>query len=158
MKKVLIVLLSLLIICGCETQEQRDIRKHQEEIDKVKQEVSTSDVPENAKKWLVDIKTEKVVTILCIKTSKKCGKMEENLDQIDNKLKYFIYLDEIEEEEKKVYKTTFELNDYTSYVPYIMISDKNKLLTTKTDITIEEINELLNDKKEENKTKEKTSK
>ena len=45
MKKVLIVLLSLLIICGCETQEQRDIRKHQEEIDKVTQEGSTSDVP-----------------------------------------------------------------------------------------------------------------
>ena len=33
-----------------------------------------------------------------------------------------------------------------------IISDSNKLLTTKTDITIEEINELLNPKSEENKT------
>ena len=157
MKKVLVVLLSLLIICGCETQEQRDIRKHQEEIDKVTQEVSSSNIPENAKKWLVDIKTEKVVTVLCITTSSKCKIMQEKFDQVNNKLKYFINLDEIEDEEKNVYKTTFELDDYTSYVPYIIISDSNKLLTTKTDITIEELNELLTPK-EENSTKTKTSK
>lgn len=157
MKKVLLVLLSLLIICGCETQEQRDIRKHKEEIEKVTQEVNSSNIPENAKKWLVNIKTEKVVTVLCLTTSNKCKKMQENFDQVNNKLKYFINLDEIEDEEKNVYKTTFELDDYTSYVPYIMISDSNKLLTTKTDITIEEINELLNPK-EENTTKIKTSK
>ena len=84
--------------------------------------------------------------------------MQENFDQVSNKLKYFINLDEIEDDEKNVYKTTFELDDYTSYVPYVMISEKNKLLTTKTDITIEELNELLNPKKEENTTKEKTSK
>ena len=158
MKKVLVVLLSLLIICGCETQEQRDIRKHQEEIAKATQEVSSSNIPENAKKWLVDVKTEKVVTVLCITTSHKCKNIQENFDQIDNKLKYFINLDEIEDDEKNVYKTTFELDDYTSYVPYVMISEKNKLLTTKTNITIEELNEILNPKKEENTTKEKTSK
>ncbi len=157
MKKVLVILLALLILCGCETQEQRDIRKHQEEIEKATQEVGSSNIPENAKKWLVDVKTEKVVTVLCITTSNKCKKIQENFDQINNKFKYFINLDEIEDDEKNVYKTTFELDDYTSYVPYVIISEKNKLLTTETDITIEDINEILNPK-EENNTKTKTSK
>ena len=49
-------------------------------------------------------------------------------------IKNIIEIDKITEEEKDIYKKTYELKDYTGYLPYIMLIEKNKLLVTKTDI------------------------
>ena len=61
--------------------------------------------------------------------------MKNNVNKIKEEIKiYYIEIDNLTEEEKEIYKTTYTLNDYTGYLPYIMLTDKDKLINTKTDI------------------------
>ena len=146
MKKYFMLVICLLMLVSCETKEEMEIRKKNEEIEKIKTELNDNNIPESTKDWLVDINTEKVVTILCLNSSNKCNKLKDEIQTIENTefKTYYINLDEITEEEKNIYKNQFEIKDYTGYVPYIIISNKNKLLFTKTDVkNFNEINDVL---------------
>ena len=135
MKKMLLTILSLGILCSCQTQEE--IKKEQElkELETIKEHVKNENIPENVKEWLIDSKTQKILTILCTKESKKCEKIKSNVDELNKEVKtYYVEIDKITEEEKDIYKKTYELKDYTGYLPYIMLIEKDKLLVTKTDI------------------------
>ena len=135
MKKMLLTILSLGILCSCQTQEE--IQKEQElkELETIKEHVKNENIPENVKEWLIDSKTQKILTILCTKESKKCEKIKSNIDELNKEVKtYYVEIDKITEEEKDIYKKTYELKDYTGYLPYIMLIEKDKLLVTKTDI------------------------
>ena len=129
MKKILLLLFSILLLFGCETKEEREQRKKDEEIQKITEELTQNETPEEAK-------ADKVVTIFCLTTSKKCESLKvvsEEIKEGENLKLYFFNLDEIKDEVKTIYKTTYELNDYTGYLPYIMIVSKNKLISTHTD-------------------------
>ena len=120
MKKFFILLTGLFLITGCQTQEEIRKQKEQEELNKIKEEVAQTEVPESTKEWLIKTKTENVLTILCITSSKKCS----------NLTTFFLNIDELTEEEKNIYKTTYELNDYTGYLPYIIVTKKDKYITS----------------------------
>ena len=145
MKKMLLTILSLGILCSCQTQEE--IQKEQElkELETIKEHVKNENIPENVKEWLIDSKTQKILTILCTKESKKCEKIKSNVDELNKEVKtYYVEIDKITEEEKDIYKKTYELKDYTGYLPYIMINEKDKLLDTKTDIyKLEDIKKII---------------
>ena len=145
MKKMLLTILSLGILCSCQTQEE--IKKEQElkELETIKEHVKNENIPENVKEWLIDSKTQKILTILCTKESKKCEKIKSNVDELNKEVKtYYVEIDKITEEEKDIYKKTYELKDYTGYLPYIMLIEKDKLLVTKTDIyKLEDIKKII---------------
>ena len=148
MKKMLLTILSLGILCSCQTQEE--IQKEQElkELETIKEHVKNENIPENVKEWLIDSKTQKILTILCTKESKKCEKIKSNIDELNKEVKtYYVEIDKITEEEKDIYKKTYELKDYTGYLPYIMLIEKDKLLVTKTDIyKLEDIKKIIKNK------------
>ena len=57
---------------------------------------------------------------------------------------YYIELDNLDENIKKHYKEYFELKDYTGYLPYILLSEKDKLLSTHHDIyKLEDLKKIL---------------
>lgn len=144
MKKLFIVLFCILLLTGCETKEERDKRLEEEQLKSIKEEVTKSEVPENAKEWLVDIKSDKVLTVLCISTSNKCTKIKENLNNIKSIKTYYFNVDEISDEEKDVYKTEFELPNYTGYLPYLILSNDDKLIDTTFDIfEVDDINKFI---------------
>lgn len=148
MKKVLIII-CLILLTGCKTQEEIKEEKRQEEINKIKEEVNNTEVPESTKEWLIKTKTENVLTILCITTSNKCNTLKNNLKDLskDNILVYYYNVDELTNEELKIYKTTYELKDYTGYLPYIILTSNDKLITTiKDTIDIETINNIIKTK------------
>lgn len=148
MKKVLIII-CLILLTGCKTQEEIKEEKRQEEINKIKEEVNNTEVPESTKDWLIKTKTENVLTILCITTSNKCNTLKNNLKDLskDNILVYYYNVDELTNEELKIYKTTYELKDYTGYLPYIILTSNDKLITTiKDTIDIETINNIIKTK------------
>lgn len=148
MKKVLIII-CLILLTGCKTQEEIKEEKRQEEINKIKEEVNNTEVPESTKDWLIKTKTENVLTILCITTSNKCNTLKNNLKDLskDNILVYYYNVDELTNEELKIYKTTYELKDYTGYLPYIILTSNDKLITTiKDTIDIEKINNIIKTK------------
>lgn len=148
MKKVLLII-CLILLTGCKTQEEIKEEKRQEEINKIKEEVNNTEVPESTKDWLIKTKTENVLTILCITTSNKCNTLKNNLKDLskDNILVYYYNVDELTNEELKIYKTTYELKDYTGYLPYIILTNNDKLITTiKDTIDIETINNIIKTK------------
>lgn len=148
MKKVLLII-CLILLTGCKTQEEIKEEKRQEEINKIKEEVNNTEVPESTKDWLIKTKTENVLTILCITTSNKCNTLKNNLKDLskDNILVYYYNVDELTNEELKIYKTTYELKDYTGYLPYIILTSNDKLITTiKDTIDIETINNIIKTK------------
>ena len=133
MKKFFILLTGLFLITGCQTQEEIRKQKEQEELNKIKEEVAQTEVPESTKEWLIKTKTENVLTILCITSSKKCSNLKTTIEEIQKEYKlttFFINIDELTEEEKNIYKTTYELNDYTGYLPYIIVTKKDKYITS----------------------------
>ena len=148
MKKVLLII-CIILLTGCKTQEEIKEEKRQEEINKIKEEVNNTEVPESTKDWLIKTKTENVLTILCITTSNKCNTLKNNLKDLskDNILVYYYNVDELTNEELKIYKTTYELKDYTGYLPYIILTNNDKLITTiKDTIDIETINNIIKTK------------
>ena len=142
MKKAVLFILLILFLTGCETQSERDERKKNEEINKITDELKEEKIPEEAQQWLIDTKMNSVVTIYCLSTSTKCKKLEEVSNNIKTKYEdiklYFYKLDEIEESLKNVYKNTYELSDYTGYLPYISIIHKENVISTHTDTLTEE--------------------
>lgn len=135
MKKVVLIT-CLLLLTSCKTQEQVKEEKKQEEINKVKEEINKIEVPESTKEWLLKTKTENVLTIICITTSSKCKNLKNNIESLNkNILTYYYNVDELTQEELKIYKETYELKDYTGYLPYIMITNKNNLIATIKDTT-----------------------
>lgn len=136
MKKLFILVLFILLLTGCKTQEDIQKEKKEEEINKISEELDKEEVPTEAKEWLINIKTEDVLTVFCISTSKKCATLKEDINSIKKEYKlltYYFEFDKIDENVRKVYKETFKLNDYTGYLPYIIISSKNTLIKTHTD-------------------------
>lgn len=135
MKKVIILLCLFFLVVGCETKEERDEKKKQEEIKKVTEKLDKQELSEEAKKWLLSTKTEKVITIFCVSTSKKCEEIKAIVDEVQTKYKnitYYYNLDEIDEETKKTLKETYKIDDYASYTPYLFVTIKDKLINTHT--------------------------
>ena len=145
MKKILLIILSLGILCSCQTQEEIKKEIELKKIEDIKENVKNENIPENTKEWIIDTKTRKTLTILCTIESKKCEKIKNNVNKLNEEIKtHYIEIDKISNEEKDIYKKTYELKDYTGYLPYIMLIEKDKLLVTKTDIyKLEDIEKII---------------
>lgn len=143
MKRVVFILFFILLITGCQTQEEIKQKKLEEEINKINNELSKNEIPKETREWIVNSKTSKTATVFCISTSKKCAKLKDEIESIDKEIKnnvYYIELDTIDEDSTNVYKTTFELIDYTSYLPYVSFVNKGEFELYKSDnININEI-------------------
>jgi len=154
MKKILLLITCVfLITTGCQTQEEREQEKEKQRIDNITEEVKkNTEIPEEAKNWMIDNKSKKVLTILCIKTSNRCLKLKEDIKDLDKTIKvYYIELDDLEEDVKNIYKTTYDLDDYTGYLPYVYLVDNNKLINKNANVkSIDDLKEMI--------TNEKTSK
>ncbi len=154
MKKILLLITCVfLITTGCQTQEEREQEKEKQRIDNITEEVKkNTEIPEEAKNWMIDNKSKKVLTILCIKTSNRCLKLKEDIKDLDKTIKvYYIELDDLEEDVKNIYKTTYDLGDYTGYLPYVYLVDNNKLINKNANVkSIDDLKEMI--------TNEKTSK
>ena len=154
MKKILFLITCVfLITTGCQTQEEREQEKEKQRIDNITEEVKkNTEIPEEAKNWMIDNKSKKVLTILCIKTSNRCLKLKEDIKDLDKTIKvYYIELDDLEEDVKNIYKTTYDLDDYTGYLPYVYLVDNNKLINKNANVkSIDDLKEMI--------TNEKTSK
>ena len=136
MKKILLLTIIFFFITGCKTQEDIEKEKKEEEISKIKEELQNEDIPQETEDWLIKVKTENVVTVLCITTSKKCENFSKIVTEVTEKYKinsYVINLDNYEDTIKNIYKSEFKLTDYTGYLPYIIISKNDTLLQTHTD-------------------------
>lgn len=130
-------LLVIMFLTGCETQEERNNRIKNENINMIQNEYIDVDISDNVKDWIVESKIENVITILCLSTSNKCSEIKSNYEDI--KKEYiinieYVELDKINDADKNVYKSTYKIDDYASYVPYIFIVNKGKLISTKNDI------------------------
>ncbi len=135
MKKMLLIIMSISILCSCQTQEELKKAKELDNKNEIKENLDKKNIPETTKEWIIDSKTEKTLTIICTDKSKKCKEIKNNLKELEKEIKtYYIEIDNITKEEKEIYKTTYELNNYTGYLPYIMLIDNDKLLDTKTDV------------------------
>ena len=135
MKKMLLIIMSISILCSCQTQEELKKKKELDNKNEIKENLDKKNIPETTKEWIIDSKTEKTLTIICTDKSKKCKEIKNNLKELEKEIKtYYIEIDNITKEEKEIYKTTYELNNYTGYLPYIMLIDNDKLLDTKTDV------------------------
>ena len=154
MKKILLLITCVfLITTGCQTQEEREQEKEKQRIDNITEEVKkNTEIPEEAKNWMIDNKSKKVLTILCIKTSNRCLKLKEDIKDLDKTIKvYYIEFDDLEEDVKNIYKTTYDLDDYTGYLPYVYLVDNNKLINKNANVkSIDDLKEMI--------TNEKTSK
>ncbi len=133
MKKILLGSLILLLLCSCDNNKNTEIKN--QTLENTTNEIDNMNVSEELKAWLNDIKTNKVLTIFCISTSKRCEKIKGSIDEITNVNKYIIMLDQLNDEEKSIYKSKFDIKDYTGYVPYLILSDKDKLINTKKNIS-----------------------
>ena len=150
MKKLIFCIASILLLVSCQTEEEIREQKKQEEINKITEEIEKEQISDEAKKWLIDTKTKNMATIFCMATSKKCNNLKNYIDSLIEEYNitiYFYNLDEIDESTKETIKTTYELNDYANYTPYIFITENNKLLDTKTDFTNDELLKLLKETK-----------
>ncbi len=145
-KKLLILTVIILLLSACKTQEEIEEEKEKQRIDEITKEVEkNTEVSEDAKKWLIDNKATKVLTIFCMKTSSRCNKLKEDVKEYENKLKiYYIEMDETDDSTKEIYKTTYELKEYTGYLPYAILVDNNRLIDYLNKISdIKDIKELL---------------
>ena len=142
MKKKLLILTLLFFLVGCQTQEEREMEKEKQRVEDITKEVEkNTEIPEEAKNWLIDNKSKTVLTILCLKTSNRCNEIKKGLSEYEKKVKiYYIELDDLEENVKDIYKTTYELNNYTGYLPYVYLVNNNKLITTNQ--SIKDINDI----------------
>ncbi len=154
MKKILLLITcAFLITTGCQTQEEREQEKEKQRIDNITEEVKkNTEIPEEAKTWMIDNKSKKVLTILCIKTSNRCLKLKEDIKDLDKNVKvYYIELDDLEDDVKNIYKETYNLDNYTGYLPYVYLVDNNKLISKNANVkNIDDLKEMI--------TNEKTSK
>ncbi len=154
MKKILLLITCVfLITTGCQTQEEREQEKEKQRIDNITEEVKkNTEIPEEAKTWMIDNKSKKVLTILCIKTSNRCLKLKEDIKDLDKNVKvYYIELDDLEDDVKNIYKETYNLDNYTGYLPYVYLVDNNKLISKNANVkNIDDLKEMI--------TNEKTSK
>jgi hypothetical protein len=151
MKKVLLsVSVIMILLTGCQTQEEINIKKEKERIEGITKEVeSNTEIPEEAKTWMIDNKSTQVLTILCIKTSKRCSTLKEELSKNELNIKnYYIDIDELDDKVKNVYKNTYELDSYTGYLPYVILVDNDKLIATKSNVNnIDDIKSFLEENK-----------
>lgn len=147
MKKILLLITCVfLITTGCQTQEEREQEKEKQRIDNITEEVKKNiEIPEEAKTWMIDNKSKKVLTILCIKTSNRCLKLKEDIKDLDKNIKvYYIEVDDLEEDVKNIYKTTYNLDDYTGYLPYVYLVDNNKLINKNANVkSIDDLKEMI---------------
>ena len=143
MKKLLLIT-CLLLLCSCETKEQKLQKEEEKRLNELTNNVEKSANPDSTKEWLIDVAKGKVLTIFCLSTSKKCETIKNDLNNIKGSKVYYLNLDELTDDEKTVYKSKFDISDYTSYVPYLILSNENKLLKTDTDIhEINDINDFI---------------
>lgn len=151
MKKILLLITCVfLITTGCQTQEEREQEKEKQRIDNITEEVKKNiEIPEEAKTWMIDNKSKKVLTILCIKTSNRCLKLKEDIKDLDKNIKvYYIEVDDLEEDVKNIYKTTYNLDDYTGYLPYVYLVDNNKLINKNANVkSIDDLKEMITNEK-----------
>ncbi|MBQ6285216.1 MAG: hypothetical protein IJK67_02765 [Bacilli bacterium] len=145
-KKLLILTFIILLLSACKTQQEMEEEKENQRINEITKEVEkNTEISEEAKKWLIDNKATKVLTIFCMKTSSRCNKLKEEVKEYESKLKvYYIEMDETDDTTKETYKTTYELKEYTGYLPYVILVNNNKLIDYSNKITdIKDIKELL---------------
>ena len=145
-KKLLILTFIILLLSACKTQQEMEEEKENQRIIEITKEVEkNTEISEEAKKWLIDNKATKVLTIFCMKTSSRCNKLKEEVKEYESKLKvYYIEMDETDDTTKETYKTTYELKEYTGYLPYVILVNNNKLIDYSNKITdIKDIKELL---------------
>lgn len=149
MKKFLLSISCILFLTNCQTQEEIKKQQEKEEIEKITEELNREELSEESKKWLIDTKTKKVTTVLCMSSSKKCKELEKHLYNIKNEYDitlYYYNIDNLDKNTLNILKNTYELKDYTGYTPYVFIVEKERLLDTKTDITNDNINNYLKEK------------
>ena len=122
-KKLLFLLLICILVTACQTQEERELQKEKERVNEITKEIEkNTEVPEETKKWLIDNKAKKVLTILCLKTSNRCNKIKEEIKDIEKNITvYYVELDDLADEVKDIYKTTYSLNGYTGYLSYTFL-------------------------------------
>lgn len=145
-KKIFLILLLIFIFSGCKTQEEIMQEKEKERVDQISKEVEENkEIPQETKEWIIDNKSKKVLTILCIKSSKKCQNIKQNINVFNNNIKtYYIELDDTFENVKDVYKNTYELDNYTGYLPYAFYVNNDILIDKIANINnIEDINNFL---------------
>ena len=145
-KKLLILTFIILLLSACKSQQEMEEEKENQRIIEITKEVEkNTEISEEAKKWLIDNKATKVLTIFCMKTSSRCNKLKEEVKEYESKLKvYYIEMDETDDTTKETYKTTYELKEYTGYLPYVILVNNNKLIDYSNKITdIKDIKELL---------------
>ncbi len=147
MKKLILSTICLLLLfTGCQTQEERELEKEKERVEEIKKEVEkNTEIPEEAKNWMIDNKSKKVLTILCVKTSNRCSSIKDSINELDKSVKvYYIELDDLEEQVKDIYKKTYQLDDYTGYLPYVYLVDNNKLINKNANVkTIDDLKEMI---------------
>lgn len=144
--KITTLFIAIILLCGCQTKEQIQEKKEKERIDEITKEVEKNkEISEEAKKWLIDNKSSTVMTIYCISTSNRCTKIKENIEEFNKKIKiHYLEMDKIDDDTKNVYKTTYELENYTGYLPYILIVKNDKKIDYSTNIKdVKDIKDLL---------------
>ncbi len=144
MKKILLTILFLIFITGCQTQEERELKKEKQRVDEITKEVEkNTEIPEEAKTWMIDNKSKTVLTILCLKTSNRCVEIQKGLAEYEKEVKiYYIEFDDLDENIKDIYKKTYELDNYTGYLPYVYLVSNNKLI--KTNSKVKDITDIKN--------------
>ena len=137
MKKILLLLLIVFMLFGCETQEERIKREKNEKVEEITKELANKEVPKEVQNWIVSTTLDKVITVFCITTSKKCTEEKNIVEEIKAEYDvnmYYINVDEIPEKSKNIYKTTYEIEDYTGYLPYMLVTDSKEVISTHTDM------------------------
>ena len=137
MKKMLLLLLIVFMLFGCETQEERIKREKNEKVEEITKELANKEVPKEVQNWIVSTTLDKVITVFCITTSKKCTEEKNIVEEIKAEYDvnmYYINVDEIPEKSKNIYKTTYEIEDYTGYLPYMLVTDSKEVISTHTDM------------------------
>jgi alkyl hydroperoxide reductase subunit AhpC len=125
------------MLFGCETQEERIKREKDEKVEEITKELTSKEIPKDVQNWIVSTTLDKVITVFCITTSKKCTEEKNIIEEIKTEYNvnmYYINVDEIPDESKNIYKTTYDIEDYTGYLPYMLVTDSKEVISTHTDM------------------------
>lgn len=138
-KNIIIFLLIMVMICGCDKNNKSNVDNFKKEKEKL-DIINNSNIPDGVKDWEIELHYGETITVLCISTSSRCNKIKDDIKNSEKDI-YYIEIDNVNEQEKEYYKHKFDLKDYTGYLPYVIYSDTNELVKTKTNV--KDINDIL---------------